>query len=101
MVGSAMYVAAHPDDENTLLITWLANEKKVRTAYIAMTRGDGGQNLIGSEKSEFAGLLRTNELLEARSIDGGEQYFTRANDFGYCKTTEEALATWGKEKGFV
>lgn len=97
VVGSAMYVAAHPDDENTLMITWLENEKKVRTAYIAMTRGDGGQNLIGTEKDEFAGLLRTNELLQARSIDGGEQYFTRANDFGYCKTTEEALAFWGKE----
>ena len=98
VVGSAMYVAAHPDDENTLLITWLANEKKVRTAYTAITRGDGGQNLIGSEKNEFAGLLRTNELLAARNIDGGEQYFTRANDFGYCKTTEEALATWGRER---
>jgi LmbE family N-acetylglucosaminyl deacetylase len=98
VVGSAMYVAAHPDDENTLLITWLANEKNVRTAYTAITRGDGGQNLIGSEKNEFAGLLRTNELLAARSIDGGEQYFTRANDFGYSKTTEEALATWGKER---
>jgi LmbE family N-acetylglucosaminyl deacetylase len=98
VVGTAMYVAAHPDDENTLLITWLANEKKVRTAYIAMTRGDGGQNLIGPEKDKLAGLLRTNELLGARSIDGGEQYFTRANDFGYCKTTEEALATWGKDR---
>jgi LmbE family N-acetylglucosaminyl deacetylase len=98
VVGSAMYVAAHPDDENTLLITWLANEKKVRTAYIAMTRGDGGQNLIGPEKDELAGLLRTNELLGARNIDGGEQYFTRANDFGYCKTTEEALSTWGKKR---
>ncbi len=97
-VGTALYVAAHPDDENTLLITWLANEKKVRTGYIAMTRGDGGQNLIGSEKNEFAGLLRTNELLDARSIDGGEQYFTRANDFGYTKTTEEALKTWGEQQ---
>lgn len=100
VVGSAMYIAAHPDDENTLMITWLANEKKVRTAYIAMTRGDGGQNLLGTEKGEFAGLLRTNELLGARSIDGGEQYFTRANDFGYCKSTEEALATWNEEKVF-
>lgn len=98
VVGSAMYVAAHPDDENTLLITWMANEKKVRTGYIAMTRGDGGQNLLGAEKGDFAGLLRTNELLKARSIDGGEQYFTRANDFGYTKTTEEALETWGKEQ---
>ena len=98
VLGAAMYVAAHPDDENTLLITWLANEKKLRTAYTAMTRGDGGQNLIGNEKGAYAGLLRTNELLEARKIDGGEQYFTRANDFGYSKTTEEALSTWGKEQ---
>ncbi|WP_162628021.1 PIG-L family deacetylase [Arcticibacterium luteifluviistationis] len=98
VVGTALYIAAHPDDENTLLITWLANEKKVRTGYIAMTRGDGGQNLIGTEKGDFAGLLRTQELLGARGIDGGEQFFTRANDFGYSKTTEEALETWGKEK---
>ena len=98
VVGTALYIAAHPDDENTLLITWLANERKVRTGYIAMTRGDGGQNLIGTEKGDYAGLLRTRELLGARSIDGGEQFFTRANDFGYSKTTEEALATWGKEQ---
>lgn len=97
-VGNAMYVAAHPDDENTLLIAWLSKEKKVRTAYMAMTRGDGGQNLIGSEQGEYVGLLRTHELLEARKIDGGEQYFSRAVDFGFSKQTEEALSTWGKEK---
>lgn len=97
-VGNAMYVAAHPDDENTLLIAWLSKEKKVRTAYMAMTRGDGGQNLIGSEQGEYVGLLRTHELLEARKIDGGEQYFSRAVDFGFSKQTDEALATWGKDK---
>ena len=93
-----MYIAAHPDDENTLLIAWLSKEKKVRTAYMAMTRGDGGQNLIGSEQGEYVGLLRTHELLEARKIDGGEQYFSRAVDFGFSKQTEEALSTWGKDK---
>ncbi|WP_305952056.1 PIG-L family deacetylase [Emticicia oligotrophica] len=98
VVGNVLYVAAHPDDENTLFITWLSKEKMVRAGYIAMTRGDGGQNLIGSEQGEYVGLLRTHELLGARSVDGGEQYFTRANDFGFTKTTEEALATWGKEQ---
>jgi LmbE family N-acetylglucosaminyl deacetylase len=97
-LGNAMYVAAHPDDENTLLIAWLSKEKKVRTSYISMTRGDGGQNLIGSEQGEYVGLLRTHELLEARKIDGGEQLFTRAVDFGFTKKTEEAMLTWGKEK---
>ncbi len=97
-VGNALYVAAHPDDENTLLIAWLSKEKKVRTAYMALTRGDGGQNLIGPEQNEYVGLLRTHELLEARKIDGGEQYFSRAVDFGYTKQTDEALATWGKEQ---
>jgi LmbE family N-acetylglucosaminyl deacetylase len=97
-VGNVMYIAAHPDDENTLLITYLAKEKKVRTAYYAMTRGDGGQNLIGSEQDEYVGLIRTHELLEARKIDGGEQYFSRAVDFGFSKSTDEALLLWGKEK---
>lgn len=97
-VGSAMYIAAHPDDENTLLITWLSKDQKVETGYIAMTRGDGGQNLIGTEQGPEAGVLRTQELLKARSVDGGQQFFTRAVDFGYTKTTDEALKTWGKEK---
>ena len=98
VVGNVMYIAAHPDDENTLLITWLSKEKKVRTAYFAMTRGDGGQNLIGTEQGEYAGLLRTHELLEARKVDGGEQYFSRALDFGFSKTTEETLRFWDKDK---
>lgn len=97
-VGNAMYIAAHPDDENTLLITWLSKEKKVRTAYFSMTRGDGGQNLIGPEQGEYVGLIRTHELLEARKVDGGEQYFSRAVDFGFSKSTDEALLFWDKEK---
>lgn len=97
-LGNAMYIAAHPDDENTLLITWLAKEKKVRTAYFSVTRGDGGQNLIGPEQGEYVGLIRTHELLEARKLDGGEQYFSRAIDFGFSKLTDEAMRIWGKEK---
>ncbi|HSN67945.1 MAG TPA: PIG-L family deacetylase, partial [Thermoanaerobaculia bacterium] len=98
VVGSALYVAAHPDDENTAMIAWLSNGKLVRTAYLAATRGDGGQNLIGPEKGEALGVIRTYELLEARKIDGGEQFFSRAIDFGYSKTPEETLAFWGEEK---
>lgn len=98
VLGSAMYIAAHPDDENTLLLTWLSKDQKVQTAYIAMTRGDGGQNLIGTEQGVNAGILRTQELLKARSVDGAQQFFTRAIDFGYTKTTDEALTTWGKQK---
>jgi LmbE family N-acetylglucosaminyl deacetylase len=96
-VGSVLYVAAHPDDENTRLITWMANEKKLRTGYLSLTRGDGGQNLIGKEQAEYLGLIRTQELLAARRIDGGEQFFTRANDFGYSKSPEEAFEIWNKD----
>jgi len=98
VVGSVLYVAAHPDDENTRLITWLSNGKKVRTAYLSVTRGDGGQNLIGPELGDALGILRTQELLEARRIDGGEQFFTRAVDFGYSKSAEETFAKWGREE---
>jgi LmbE family N-acetylglucosaminyl deacetylase len=97
VLGSALYVAAHPDDENTALIAYLANERLLRTGYLSMTRGDGGQNLIGDEKGELLGVLRTQELLAARRIDGGEQYFTRALDFGYSKTAQETLAFWGHD----
>lgn len=97
VVGTALYVAAHPDDENTRLITWLANEKKVRTAYVSLTRGDGGQNLIGNEKGPLMGLIRTQELVEARKLDGGEQFFTRALDFGYSKTADETFDKWNKD----
>lgn len=98
VTARALYVAAHPDDENTAMLAWLANGRLVRTAYLATTRGDGGQNLIGTEKGELLGVIRTQELLEARAIDGGEQFFTRAIDFGYSKGPEETLRIWGKEK---
>lgn len=98
VLGSALYVAAHPDDENTSVITTLSKGRKVRTAYLSMTRGEGGQNLIGSEQGEFLGLLRTQELLEARAIDGGVQFFTRAIDFGYSKTSEETIRIWGRDR---
>lgn len=97
VLGSVLYFAAHPDDENTRLIAWLAHEKKYRTAYLSLTRGDGGQNLIGTELAEELGLIRTQELLLARQLDGGEQYFSRANDFGFSKTAEETLAFWEKD----
>lgn len=96
--GSAMYIAAHPDDENTRMIAWLANHKKVNTVYLSLTRGDGGQNLIGTEKGPMLGLLRTQELLQARSVDGGNQWFSRANDFGYSKTATETRAIWEEEE---
>lgn len=96
-LGSALYIAAHPDDENTRLISYLANEVKAETAYLSMTRGDGGQNLIGPEISELLGVIRTQELLAARRIDGGNQMFTRANDFGYSKNPEETLDIWNKD----
>ena len=97
-LGSALYIAAHPDDENTRLISYLSNEVKAKTAYLSLTRGDGGQNLIGSELRELLGVLRTQELLAARRIDGGEQFFTRANDFGYSKHPNETLKIWNKEE---
>ena len=97
-LGTALYIAAHPDDENTRLIAYLANTIKARTGYLSLTRGDGGQNLIGSEIRELLGVIRTQELLAARNIDGGEQFFTRANDFGYSKHPDETLEIWNKEK---
>ncbi|MDT0607336.1 PIG-L family deacetylase [Croceitalea rosinachiae] len=97
-LGTALYVAAHPDDENTRLIAYLSNHVKARTAYLSLTRGDGGQNLIGPELRELLGLLRTQELLGARRVDGGEQRFSRANDFGYSKHPDETLEIWDKEQ---
>src|SRR4051812_6468345 len=79
--GSVLYIAAHPDDENTRLLAYLSKELKVRTGYLSLTRGDGGQNLIGNEQAELLGLIRTQELLAARRTDGAVQFFTRANDF--------------------
>ena len=97
-LGSALYIAAHPDDENTWLISYLANDVKARTAYLSITRGDGGQNEIGTEIREFLGVIRTQELLAARRTDGGSQFFTRAIDFGYSKHPDETLAIWNKEE---
>ena len=97
-LGKVLYVAAHPDDENTRLITYLSNEKKYQTAYLSLTRGDGGQNLIGKDLKENLGLIRTQELLEARKIDGGIQFFTSAIDFGYSKNSKESLEFWNEDQ---
>lgn len=98
VLGSVLYIAAHPDDENNGLLPYLAKEKLYRTGYLSLTRGDGGQNLIGSEQGIELGLIRTQELLAARSMDGAEQYFTRAYEFGFSKSVEEALRIWNREK---
>ena len=97
-LASVLYVAAHPDDENTRLISLFSNHYNARTAYLSMTRGDGGQNLIGTELREGLGLIRTQELIEARKIDGGEQFFTTANDFGFSKHPEETLSIWNEKE---
>jgi LmbE family N-acetylglucosaminyl deacetylase len=96
-LGSVLYMAAHPDDENTNIIAYMSNDRLASTAYLALTRGDGGQNLIGPEIRELLGLIRTQELLAARRIDGGQQFFTRAIDFGFSKSADEAFSIWGKE----
>jgi LmbE family N-acetylglucosaminyl deacetylase len=97
VVGNVLYVAAHPDDENTRLLSYLVGERLLRTAYLSLTRGDGGQNLIGAEQGPLLGLIRTQELLAARRIDGAEQRFTRARDFGYSKTAAETLSIWDRD----
>lgn len=97
-LGSVLYMAAHPDDENTRLLGFLAQESLYRTGYLSLTRGDGGQNLIGNEQAELLGLIRTQELLAARRIDGAEQFFTRANDFGFSKNPEETFSIWDRKK---
>src|SRR6187431_2199187 len=98
VLGSVLYIAAHPDDENTRLLAWLAKDRLYRTGYLSLTRGDGGQNLIGDEQGIDLGLIRTQELLAARRIDGAEQFFTRAFDFGFSKNPEETFTKWDKEK---
>jgi LmbE family N-acetylglucosaminyl deacetylase len=98
VLGSVLYIAAHPDDENNRLLAWLSQEKLYRTGYLSLTRGDGGQNLIGDEQGVELGLIRTQELLAARKVDGAEQFFARAYDFGFSKTTEEALRLWNQQK---
>ena len=97
-LGAVLYVAAHPDDENTRAIASLGSERLVNAAYLSMTRGDGGQNLIGPEIRDLLGLIRTQELLSARRIDGGQQFFTRANDFGYSKNSKETFDIWNKNE---
>ena len=97
-VGSALYIAAHPDDENTRLISYLVNDVHANTAYLSLTRGDGGQNLVGPELRELLGVIRTQELLAARKTDGGQQFFTRANDFGYSKNPDETFDFWTKNE---
>ncbi|WP_438966895.1 PIG-L family deacetylase [Flavobacterium sp.] len=97
-LGSVLYLAAHPDDENTRLISYFSNHYHAQTAYLSLTRGDGGQNLIGSELREQLGAIRTQELLAARNIDGGQQFFSRANDFGYSKVPSETFSIWNKQE---
>ena len=98
VLGSVLYIAAHPDDENTRLLAWLSKDKLYRTGYLSLTRGDGGQNLIGDEQGIELGLIRTQELMAARRVDGADQFFSRAYDFGFSKTTAEALSIWNEQK---
>ncbi len=97
-LGSVMLIGAHPDDENTALLAYFSRGLHMRTAYLSLTRGEGGQNLIGSEQGDELGIIRTQELLAARRIDGGEQFFTRAIDFGFSKTADETFTKWPREK---
>jgi LmbE family N-acetylglucosaminyl deacetylase len=97
VAGSVLYVAAHPDDENTRLLAWLHGERGLHVTYLSLTRGGGGQNLLGDHMAELLGVVRTGELLAARGIDGAQQRFTRARDFGYARSAEESLAVWGHD----
>ena len=98
VLGSVLMIAAHPDDENTAVLAYYARGRHMRTGYLSLTRGEGGQNLIGPDQGDLLGLIRSHELLAARQIDGAEQFFTRAIDFGYSKTAEETLAKWGRDR---
>src|SRR5437773_4690191 len=98
VLSSVLMIAAHPDDENTALLAYFARGRKTRTAYLSATRGEGGQNLIGPEQGDLLGVIRTQELLAARRIDGAQQFFTRAVDFGFTKTPEETIEKWGRER---
>src|SRR5947208_12837790 len=95
VLGRVLYIAAHPDDENTNLMAFWANGSLYDAAYLSVTRGDGGQNILGPELGERLGVIRTEELLDARRIDHAQQFFTRANDFGFSKTAEETMRFWG------
>ena len=98
VLGSVLYVAAHPDDENNALLAYFNYGKHYRTGYLSLTRGDGGQNLVGTEQGDLLGILRTQELLQARKIDGAKQFFSRSIDFGYSKSAKETLDFWNKDK---
>src|SRR5690349_16891082 len=97
-LGTVLHIAAHPDDERTAVLAYFARGRHMRTAYLSLTRGEGGQNLIGSEQGAQLGIIRTQELLDARQIDGAEQFFTRAIDFGFTRTVEETLEKWGHDR---
>src|ERR1051325_2962331 len=97
-LGTVLMIAAHPDDERTSVLAYFARGRYMRTAYLSLTRGEGGQNLIGSEQGAQLGIIRTQELLDARQLDGAEQFFTRAIDFGFSKTASETLEKWGRER---
>jgi len=96
-IPKVLYLAAHPDDENTGLLSWLINDQNVETGYLSLTRGDGGQNLLGTEQGAALGLIRTHELLEARKLDGAQQFFTRAIDFGFSKNTTDTFKQWNED----
>lgn len=97
-LANVLYLAAHPDDENTRLLAWLVNDQHINTAYLSLTRGDGGQNILGTEQGAALGLIRTHELLEARKLDGAGQYFSRAIDFGFSKNYDETFKHWDKDR---
>src|SRR6266571_1485186 len=97
-LGTVLMIAAHPDDERTAVLAYFARGRYMRTAYLSLTRGEGGQNLIGSEQGAQLGIIRTQELLDARRIDGAEQFFTRAIDFGFTKTADETMQKWGRDR---
>src|SRR3954469_24431022 len=97
-LGTVLMIAAHPDDERTSVLAYFARGRHMRTAYLSLTRGEGGQNLIGSEQGAQLGIIRTQELLDARRLDGAEQFFTRAIDFGFSKTAAETLQKWGHDR---
>src|SRR3954465_5544289 len=97
-LGTVLMIAAHPDDERTAVLAYFARGRHMRTAYLSLTRGEGGQNLIGSEQGAQLGIIRPQELLDARQIDGAEQFFTRAIDFGFTKTATETLQKWGHDR---
>src|SRR5438270_9030241 len=97
-LGTVLMIAAHPDDERTAVLAYFARARHMRTAYLSLTRGEGGKNLIGSEQGAQLGIIRTQELLDARQIDGAEQFFTRAIDFGFTKTATETLQKWGHDR---